>query len=398
MQLVQTADDTAKPTHRILFVSNHIQLASLQLSFLKPLADSIERGVIVIDLLVEKDIGNSLRVDPTGARATKGIRKQLKRFRPTLIVFCRYSYSLADIIVEWARAHDVPTIFHIDDDLLNVPVELGQATTSLHDDPSRRDTVRYLLKEATLVYCSTSALLRRFFGNNPPARARAGRIYCAHPVRSGPKVNKPAIIGYMGTRTHTADLQIAIPAVAQLLDDRPDVSFEIFGEIPIPDQLARFGGRVRQVDRVVDYAEFMDRLVGLPWSIGICPLANTRFNSMKADTKWVEYTASGMAVVASAGLIYDECCSDGCGLLATDTNSWYTQLTCLLTDQAFHRSVVERAQAKLSRDYAPTQLHAQILSFFSAARSLEDARRSAASCANGELKAGQTEGRREEAP
>ncbi len=69
-------------------------------------------------------------------------------------------------------------------------------------------------------------------------------------------------------------------------------------------------------------ASSCQRFAELEWDIGICPLAPTAFNVLKANTKWVEYTSVGAAVIASRDMIYDDCCSDGCGDLATTHEEW----------------------------------------------------------------------------
>ncbi|WP_187371474.1 glycosyltransferase family protein [Methylobacterium oryzihabitans] len=179
------------------------------------------------------------------------------------------------------------------------------------------------------------------------------------------------MIGYMGTRTHANDLPLAVPAIERLLDARPDVSFEIFGALATPDALVRFGDRIRHVPQVANYAKFMDTLAGLSWTIGICPLVSAPFNAMKTDTKWVEYTACGFAVIASRGTVYDHCCADGCGLLVDGEDEWLRAFETLLDDRAAHRTQVERAQDRLRRDYSPQQLLRQTEMIFARAHALK---------------------------
>ncbi|WP_264045264.1 glycosyltransferase family protein [Methylobacterium flocculans] len=271
--------------------------------------------------------------------------------------------------MNWARERGVPTIFHIDDDLLDIPIELGAAKQALHMHPDRLATIRYLLAETTLAYCSTPALRQRLFGDGESSRVVAGSLYCAHRVRRAPVEPIRSVIGYMGT-DHSHDLAPVVPALVRLLTGRPEVTFEIFGSTPMPDALKLFGDRVRTIPPVGDYGAFMDTLEGLGWTIGICALAQTPFNAVKADTKWVEYTACGFAVVASRGTVYDACCADGCGLLVDGEAEWFAAFERLLEDGGAHRAQVERAQEKLRRDYSPERLAEQVLSVFARAQEL----------------------------
>lgn len=176
----------------------------------------------------------------------------------------------------------------------------------------------------------------------------------------------------MGLGSHNLDFATAVTGLARLLEARPDVRFEIFGSIRLPGDLKRFDERIRLVEPVRDYGRFMERLASLKWTIGMCPLAPTPFNNRKTNTKWVEYSACGMAVVATRGTVYDACCADGCGMLVDGAEEWFGAFDRLLGDKALHRAQVERAQRRLRDDYSRDRLKQQILSVFARARALAD--------------------------
>jgi len=89
---------------------------------------------------------------------------------------------------------------------------------------------------------------------------------------------------------------------------------------------------------------------------------------MKANTKWVEYTSVGAAVVASRATVYDHCCADGCGLLADGVDEWFEALRFLASDDEARLAIAERAQAKLQRDYTVSRLRDQVLDVIDRAR------------------------------
>jgi hypothetical protein len=153
-----------------------------------------------------------------------------------------------------------------------------------------------------------------------------------------------------------------------LLDDHPQLSFELFGSIPVPQELAQFGERVRHVPPVPDYERFLQRLAERRWEIGICPLTPTEFNLTKSNNKWIEYTSSGIATVASANMIYDECCAGGCGISAAGVDEWFSALDKLVRDDDERVAMVHRAQTKLEGEFGIVKHRDQILKIIESAR------------------------------
>ncbi|WP_373503576.1 glycosyltransferase [Aestuariivirga sp.] len=92
---------------------------------------------------------------------------------------------------------------------------------------------------------------------------------------------------------------------------------------------------------------------------------------MKANTKWVEYTCVGAAVLATRGLVYDGCCDDGSGMLLAD-DEWLDALEMLTDDPDARYEMVCRAQEKVETVYSVENLQAQVLSIFAEARRARD--------------------------
>jgi glycosyltransferase involved in cell wall biosynthesis len=239
-------------------------------------------------------------------------------------------------------------------------VEIGQKKYEFHNHPLRLDAVRHLLENVNLVYCSTEALKLRFVSYGLRSTFKVGEIYCSGKVLV-PAVDRPVKkIGYMGF-DHAHDLETVLPALIQVLRRNPEIEFELFGSIPKPAVLEEFGARVNVIPPVPNYEEFLTKFSSLNWDIGICPLAKTDFNAVKANTKWVEYTSVGTAVVASAETIYDTCCSDGCGALATTTEQWVNAIEVLIHDSHKRSMQVVTAQKRLKDEYSVDRLQRQVL-------------------------------------
>jgi glycosyltransferase involved in cell wall biosynthesis len=373
---------------RVLYVANGF-IPTLQLSFLKPLADLVRSGEITTEVMTQGmmngRVGNLLHrfkltrwIDSRLAILCptimcRRINNRFAAFRPTAVVFCRYSGPYVECIVELARAASVPIIFHIDDDLLNVPIEIGQKKFEYHNEPARLATVRYLLNNVDLVYCSTDQLKQRLESYGFRAGIYAGKIYCSGEVMS-PAAERPVKkIGYMGF-DHAHDFEIVLPALVELLRRYSHLEFELFGSIPKPACLNEFGDRVRTIPPVPKYDEFMKKFASLKWDVGLCPLASTPFNAVKANTKWVEYSSVGAAVIATAGTIYDTCCVGNCGILATTPDEWFDALERLVRDPSGRYDLVTAAQKKLTEQYTVHHLRDQILEMFRRASEISRSR------------------------
>ena len=363
-----------QPAERVIFIANG-DIPTLQLSFLLPLAPLLRDGEIAIDFLIEPQIQETFGKKLRDKSVEPWIAKRLASFRPTLMVFCRYNGPHVEYLVEWARNEGVPAIYHIDDDLLSVPLEIGENKYRAHNDPRRRAAVRYLLDKADLVYASTPQLKKRLEKLDTKAPITAGEIYCSGQIKARACERPVRKIGYMASADHAHNLKMILPAIVKLLRRNTDVRFELFGSIPKLSALEQFGDRIVTTSPVHDYTAFLETLAKLEWDIGICPLAPISFNLMKANTKWVEYTSAGMAVVASRGTVYDECCAEGCGILAATPAEWLAALEKLINDPHERFEQVQRAQARLVQEYSVDRLRAQVLDIFERTRS----RRSAAS-------------------
>jgi glycosyltransferase involved in cell wall biosynthesis len=364
--IVPLTDPAASPIERVMYIANGY-IPTLQLSFIKPLAALVENGSVVSDLITETQIGKAFHKVESSILSVQALQTQLENFQPSVIVFCRYSGPNAVFIRLWAKQHHVPVIFHIDDDLMHIPMSLGLAKFKSHNNPKRFKTVRYFLDNSDLVYCSTLPLAERFAQLGTKAPIHVAKLYCSGSVIV-PAINRTVKkMGYMGF-DHEHDLNTMIEAIEQVMVKNNDLIFEMFGSIPKPKILEKFGSRVVMIEPIRNYKLFLETFAELGWDIGICPLAVANFNMLKANTKWVEYTSIGAAVVASKGTVYDSCTADDCGLVVESVNDWAEQLNHLVNNPLARFNLVKNAQLKLETSFSPEQLTEQVLNVFAAAK------------------------------
>lgn len=286
---------------------------------------------------------------------------------PDLLVLSRYTSERGRDWIRLARQAEIPVLFHIDDDLLAVPESLGEAKFKAYNSPERLQALRDNIAGSDLLYVSTAELAKRFQDHNVGTPIVAGDIYCSVASDQVGALVGPAggpVIGYMGTAGHAADLAMIMPAICQVMDSVPALQFEVFGTIAMPAEIERFGSRVRHLPPVADYSEFVPFLRSLGWWIGLAPLEHNAFNRCKADTKWVEYSAAGMAVVASDLPVYHRACADGAGLLATSMSDWSDAVHRLVHQPDERQRMIDLAQQKLRESYSHAKLREQVIAVF----------------------------------
>lgn len=346
---------------RILIISNAV-IPTVQLCLLKPLGEMIAQGTCSVDFLTEQQLKEKFGKGLRSAESWAWVEECWAKIRPTFVVFCRYSGPHAINLLNYCKASNTPSMYCIDDDILNVPIELGQQKFDYHNHPLRLQAVRYLLDNVDLVYCSNSRLKFRLSELGVSGNLQTGDIFCAGEPILMAELRSVKTIGYMGF-DHAHDFEVALPGLINVLRKYPALRFELFGKIPKPAALDEFGDRVMVLPVVPDYDEFLTALAGRRWDIGICPLAHTEFNKVKNVNKWIEYSAVGAAVIATEGMIYDECCSNGCGLLV-NASEWEDSLSALVGDPQRRFELVQMAQRSLIQHYSVGQLQSQIIDMF----------------------------------
>lgn len=336
--------------------------ATQMISFGQPFADAPDAP---FRIAFERDLASPAEVDSAFACHA-----------PAILVLSRYTSALGHEWIQLARRSGIPVIFHIDDDLLAVPASLGESKFKAYNSPERLQALRDNIEQADLVYVSTAELAKRFRQHGISRPIVAGDVYCAVAPDEVGALLGPAtgpVIGYMGTGGHSADLAMIIPAIGEVMDSIPELQFEVFGTIKMPPQLARFGTRIRHLPPVADYAEFLPFLRSIGWWVGLAPLEDNPFNRCKADTKWVEYSMAGMAVVASDLPVYHRACGEGAGLLAWTGEDWGHSIRHLLNDRQLRAAMIEAAQMKLRATYSHEKLRLQVISIFEQAAAIRQA-------------------------
>ncbi|HVE52833.1 MAG TPA: hypothetical protein VNB23_05575 [Ramlibacter sp.] len=286
-------------------------------------------------------------------------RQWIQRQRPRAVVLTRYGRPDGVEIAAFCRAQGIPVIYHIDDDLLELPDSLGADVVKRHAGSETVQARRQMLAGCDLVYASTPVLAGVLQQRFPAQRIVHG-IYAPYlDVPATPLHDPRAVtIGYMGSRGPQEDLELVVPALVRLMQERPTLRFETFGTIAMPPQLAVFGDRVRHHSVQKSYREFLQTLAGLGWRLGLAPLVDAPFNRCKAPTKFIEYSGCGIATAASAVGVYETAMPAGGGRMVRD--DWHGAIAAMLDDEAATRACLEAARKHCATAFSEDVLARQV--------------------------------------
>lgn len=350
---LQSASTIVLSEPRRILVAADSLAATQEISFRRPLSEAEADGRVILNMVADSE----------SLRSEEQCRAMWDAFRPSVLFASRFIDVLETPLYKLARAHNIPVIFHIDDNLLKVGKQLGEAKFNFYNSAPRKAALRNAINQSDLLYVSTQILGKEIVKEGVEVPLYMGQIYCTvKPDDISPY--RPAatpVIGYMGTGGHAADLEMISPAIDRLMDDFPELRFETFGTISSSVDFSRYGDRYATHKRTATYEEFLKKLSQLGWWAGLAPLEDYPFNLCKADTKWVEYSLSGIPVIASRLPVYSRACSGGSGLMAQTTDEWYNAMRSLLEKTDVSNGLVHKAQDKLRGLYTHTRLVDQIL-------------------------------------
>lgn len=285
-----------------------------------------------------------------------------REFRPDVVILTRYGHASGPRILDYFKRCGTPVIYHIDDDLLEIPESLGVEIRQRHGADDVVATRSYLLKNCDLIYASTAPLASLMKERFPDQKVFHG-IYAPYmgDMVASPKLTacKNPVIGYMGSKGHQLDLEMIVPALERLLEEQSDLEFEVFGTIKMPKSLERFGNRVRSRSVQKSYREFLTTLSGLNWDIGLAPLVDTSFNRCKAPTKFIEYTACAIPVVASNVPVYADVMPKKGGVIVDE--DWYDTLSDFLSDPKARLDAINNARTFCKERYGLNVLENQLI-------------------------------------
>lgn len=256
--------------------------------------------------------------------------------------------ELYEQVIKIARDAGKPVIYDIDDDLLDLP--------SAHPDFERYRLARVAMLrailEADMVTCPTLVLANvlKKFNNRVVVLPNYlnDNLWKEAVCRTNfeERENRyPLVIGYMGGRSHVADLDLVKVVLIEILRQYKDEIRMQFWGCPPPADL-RGWKNVEWLDiGLVSYAEFAHYLSTQKCDIFIAPLVNSPFNRAKSPIKFLEYSILGIPGVYSYITPYESIIIHGeTGFLAQDLAEWQYYLSQLIENPSLRWEMGTKAR------------------------------------------------------
>lgn len=297
--------------------------------------------------LSEKSLVNWAFIEPSASHST------LARF--DLILILRRFDSATIELVKRSKEVNIPVFFETDDNYFALrfgpdgPIHKSWKNRELRQLAHAVDGVLVYSKKSQADFSryNSNVTILPTFQNLPTGDSLPERLPSPHPI-----------LGYVGSLRREIDFKFVLPALQQLLSERPDLEIQFAGFVP--SQLKNHP-RVSSQPFDSDYERFMVKFRQLLWTIGIAPLADTGFNNSKTPNKYREFAGAGIPAVYSSVEPFADVIEDGVtGLLSKNTSSaWHAQISKLLDSAELRKSIATNAYRDMAENYQLAQ-HAQM--------------------------------------
>lgn len=229
-------------------------------------------------------------------------------------------------IIKAARHLGKPVLVDIDDWLLDVPI--GHVDADFYRTRPRRETIRVALRAADCITTSTQVIAEYCMALGVRVHVLPNAVDCQQFTKESRREG-PLTIAFCGTPSHHEDVPLIASGLQQALHDHAGKVRVVTVGCLIPGLQGQAG--YTHHDFVVA-TEYPRLLSDLRIDIGLAPLQDTPFNRAKSDVKYLEYSATGAATIASPVAPYQSTIREDCGLIvdANTTEAWSTAISCLI--------------------------------------------------------------------
>lgn len=231
-------------------------------------------------------------------------------------------------------------VYECDDDMFNVP-KWNSAYKAL-GKKTIRENIKIFLSKVDAVFTTTEQLAKVYGQYCEKVYVLPNsldfEVFSQSPKNSGKKV-----VLWTGSDTHKKDVEILRPAMQKLVKD-PDVFVKFWKmDIGVPE--------IHQVP-FVPLEAYYTMLAQVDAVIGLAPLVYVPFNKSKSNIKFLEYTAQGMATIASNfGPYGDTIEHEKNGLLVEDNREWYDYIRFLLDNEEERQRLASNALELVKKEY-----------------------------------------------
>lgn len=147
-------------------------------------------------------------------------------------------------------------------------------------------------------------------------------------------------IGWLGSITHKADLEMIVEPLRRICSEFPDVEV-----VTVGDMRTRtiFDGLPLDARLGVPFDSYPALLNGLRLDIGLAPLVDTTFNRAKSPIKFYEYSIAQVAGIYSPTVYQHKGFEPNYGMVAYDSDQWYQGIKTLIEHPDYRNDLASNA-------------------------------------------------------
>lgn len=273
-----------------------------------------------------------------------------------------YDHTL-DFFMEMRAGHDKPFLVETDDNYIDVP-QWNEGFHSYSPNSAYRRTALETIRHADGLIVTTPHLREIYSRFNDTIHIvensldfKGDRRFVGWDHVSVRK-HRGVRMGWIGGRSHFADLMMAAPILREVLERNPDASLTLVNSALKPSCEAtgkRYPFDALKVscpDRSVSINRYAPFAASFGFDIGIAPLVDCNFNRSKSNLRWLEYSALKIPTVASNVGHFAYTLKHGVdGYLASGDIGWMESLNALIRDTALRERMGATAYRRVKRDF-----------------------------------------------
>jgi glycosyltransferase involved in cell wall biosynthesis len=247
------------------------------------------------------------------------------------------------------QAAGVTVLYEIDDDLRGVAAEPGHEFAAKFP-PQRVRAHEAAIRACDGVICSTRVLAERLAGLSERIHVCANGIDLARFPYPLP-ARETVTIGWAGGTGHERAMRPWMPAIAAVLEARPQARFRTVGQ-PFGRRLAeRFGADRASAVPFTALDTYPAAMAA--FDVALAPAAPSAFFAAKSDLRFLEAAALGLPVVADAA-VYPSVVHSTTGLHASTPDEAREAMLALVDDPQMRHNLGAAARTYVERERSST--------------------------------------------
>ena len=288
---------------------------------------------------------------PTQATSFGSTLRELARW--DVIWVQRPHHYSALLFMREAQRLGKPVLVDADDWILDLPLVAPDAALVTR---SCRETIRLAFRAATAVTVSTQVIADRCNAVGVEAHVLPNAVNCQKFTRE-PRSSDNGIttIAFCGSISHHDDVRLIVPALQRLLIEASNRVRVVSVGCPLPE-LQGFQGYTHHAQ--VAATEYPRLLSRLRVDIGLAPLYDNAFTRAKSDIKYLEYSATGAATIASPVVPYAASIHVDRGIIV-DINTpeaWSLAIQRMIDEVPTRQDIAANAYAWVQKDRSVTAM------------------------------------------